>query len=192
MHPMRFRGAGKVWLAGLLVLFCLIAAAVLQSLTRPAQTAAQSPSQPQINAVYLPDPVHPTIDIGRARAFGIRLVSSVADLKTSAPSAAAIIIDRSAFDQLSQDWLAAQLQEGRIIVGLNVPSARLTQIPGYRSPKHPYTFRQDWGGRPFYSLVYQQHDPDGSLHVGASSDVINTPEGFFARLSVKIQQNPSR
>lgn len=192
MHPVRSRGARRAWLAGLLVILCLIAAAVLQSLTRPAQTAAQAPSQPQINAVYLPDPVHPAVDIGRARAFGIRLVSSVADLEASAPSAAAIIVDRSAFDRLSQDWLAAQLQEGRIIVGLNVPSAQLTQIPGYRSPKHPYTFRQDWGGRPFYSLVYQQRDPGGSLHVGASSDVINTPEGFFGRLYVKIQQSPLR
>lgn len=183
----------RPWLALLFVIVALLSTLVLQYLTAPPPVTARAPAFPQLNAVYLADPVTPTLDLPTAQAFGIQVVTSVSALFAAAPRATAVLIDRRFFDQVPPAWLAAQLAAGQIIVGLNVPSAWLEQIQGYRQPSRPNTFRQDWGGRPFYSMVYQRHNASGALLVGAGSDKINSTTGFFALLynNAKDLQPPS-
>ncbi len=81
-----------------------------------------------------------------------------------------------------------QLQRGArgpLIVGVNIPLARLEQIPGYRPFRHPPPDAEQQG-RPFYSWVYQ-HEVDGVRHVGAGSDVFASQSDFLGRLYAKTR-----
>lgn len=173
-----------IWI-GILAIALLSATGVYSQVrTNAAQPKVGAP--PQVSAIYLADPAHSVLDLASAQAAGIRIVNDATSLQAQTTSVDAVIIDTNVFSSVSQTWLAAQLQQGRIIVGLNVPASRLEQIPGYRQPDHPDTFREDWQGRPFYSFVYQRRS-NGQLHVGASSDQISSSRAFLSHLNLAIQ-----
>jgi hypothetical protein len=187
----RERSDRRFWTGAIVIGGLLLVAMIGYSLNRPSPATAQAPTLPQLNVLYLADPTNAALDHARAQAYGVRIVSSVSDLMTGAPTAAVIIIDKRYFSDVSADWQAAQIAAGRVIVGLNVPSDRLEHIRGYRQPGRANTFRQDWGGRPFYSLVYQRHSANGALLVGEMSDHITTTDGFFATLYGILKNVPA-
>lgn len=175
----------------IVIVALLIGATITHAIMQPARVVADTPQLPHLNAIYLADPGAPALDPQRAQTFGVRVVSSIPEMVANATGISTIIVDRYYFNQLDAAWLAAQLQAGRIIVGLNVPSAQLEGIQGYRQPRQPNKFVQDWNGRSFYSLIYQWHDANGGLQVGAASDVISSQDGLLARLYDKSQNAPT-
>lgn len=114
------------------------------------------------------------------------MVASLPELADNPAPPDAIIVDASRFDQVDSAWLGAQLRQGRHIVGINVPFSRLEQLPGYRQPRDPARFREDPGGRLFFSALYHYADAPGAQWV-AQSDRIYSPEGFLALLDGTIR-----
>lgn len=177
------------WLGPLVVIVVVLAAMVLHSLTRPSAAIAEGPAAlaiPPINAVYLPDASRPVLPPAQARAVGIRIVSSSAELINSATTADAIIIDRGALGQVDQQLLAGQLGQERLIVGLNVPFSELERLPAYHQPRTPHNYREDWGERPFYSWLWQR-EQGGRRYSVSGSDVIPSAEDFLGRLEDQIR-----
>lgn len=180
IHPSR-----KAWL-GLVgvILVALVAVAWQSVLSSPSASSAilQLPPPPQVNGIYLADPQTPVVRPEQAREYGVRVVSSVPDLVAGALTADALIIDATRFDRVDALWLATQLRDGKVIAALNVPFTRLAALPGYRQPPTPLEYRQDWGGRPFFSFVRQWQDSRGVMHLSTGSDYLNSPGDFFRRV----------
>jgi hypothetical protein len=155
-------------------------------LTGVGLATAQTSATPQINAVYFMDHESPGLGSERARAYGVAIVDSSDGLMAEAASADAIVIDRSAFARVDRQWLAGQLEAGKLIIALNTPSAQLEQLPGYSNRSGPDNFRQDWGRRAFFSYVIQQQ-VGGVRYEAAGSDAIYSLDGFLNRLNSMVQ-----
>lgn len=185
MESIKPRLGRSAWLiVAMLIVIVLIAVAWQRVLfARPADSAALPlPPPPQINGLYLPDSLNPVVSPEQARGFGLRVASSIPDLISSSSTADVIVLDATVFDQLDAAWLGSMLREGKVIATLNVPFARLAALPGYRQPPAPLAYRQEWGGRPFFSFVRQWQDDRGALHLSTGSDYLNSSSDFFRRI----------
>lgn len=165
-------------LIGLTAVLLAITAMVGISLSRSSTAGAAMPVPVirQINGIYLSDGAAPGLDAARARVFGVRVTTAPAELVAAADAADAILVDSGAFARLDPAWLAGQLQQGRLIVALNTPASRLQRIPGYRP--EPITFREDWGGQPFFSYIWQYREGN-TLHAVSGSDRIADADTFL-------------
>jgi hypothetical protein len=184
MTQARLRYGGKIWL-GLIGLLAMLLVVVWNGFrTSPPVSSATVPlpPPPQLNGIYLADPGSSVINPEEARLYGVQVVNSVPDLVVGATGADAIIIDGSIFGDVDTTWLATQLQQGKVIAALNVPFARLAELPGYRQPPAPLAYRQEWGGRPFFSIVRQWKDDSGAMHLSTGSDYLHSAGDFFRRV----------
>lgn len=170
-----------LWLGVCLV--GLVALAITVTVYGRVTSRAASPS---FRAIYLTDTANPVLDSKVVQAAGAQVVQDVPALTAGVSAADVVIFDSKPFAAMSQIVLGSYLQQGKIIVGLNIPATRLEQIPGYRQPNPPDRFREDWQGRPFFSLIYQRQQGSTS-YTGASSDVIYGSESFIKRLQVVSQ-----
>lgn len=177
--PWLRRGAFGAVAATLLAVICAVA------LDQPTASTAQNPP---IRAVYLPDPLAPTLPAPLARARGIQVVATVAELLDAAARADvdAVLLDRDAFDLVDPDWLAGQLRQGRAVVGFNVVPARLARLPGADRGLDSAQMRADWGDTPFYALAYQTEQDGRVRNAGLDADAIYAPIVFLDRLERKI------
>jgi hypothetical protein len=165
------------------VLALLLAAMIGASATRPDRAGADD----TINAVYLAGAT-PAIDPHQARRAGIRIVSSVADFQSTAPGVDAIILDRETLSAVSRDWLADQLRQSKLIVGLNIPIVELAAYSGYeRYSAGLGNFLQDYSGQLFYSMLYQRTELSGVKRTGSGSDAIHSTAGFLGLLRLKTE-----
>lgn len=185
MKQILSHASARLWLV-LVAAILAVAAIVWQSLSSPNAATAQPPVRPQVNVIYLPDPVAPVLAADQARASGIRIVSSPAELVSVAPMAHAIIVDRGMLGSVGHHWLATQLQEGRLIVGLNVPFKQLEQIPGYRAPRTPAGYLEDYSGRIFYSWLWQW-EKDGVRYQVTGSDGVGSQEDLIGRITFQTR-----
>lgn len=150
-------------------------------------TTTTASNIPQLAAIYYPDPTAPVLDLALAHEWGIQLVGSPAEPFTLTTRAApeAVIIDRAVLALVDTTWLRDQQRQGRLIVGLNVPSVQLATITGYTGATG--SFRQDCAGQPFYSFTYQWQQDGRVTQAGLSSDAITSPLGFIGRLASELQ-----
>ncbi len=171
-----------------IIVVALVATLAFQALTHRTAITAQ---RPQLKVIYLPDPADPILDVDVARAWGVQVVPSAAELTSVAmrSDVDAVLLDQSTLDLVSAGWLTGQLQQGRVVVGLNVPINRLVQVPGYNRGQGIGTgnYAQDWGGQPFYSWIHQQQQGGRITHEGHASERIYSPEGLLSLLHFKIQ-----
>ncbi len=165
------------------VLALLLVAMLWASATKPEHAGADY----TINAVYFPG-ASPVIDPAQTSQVGIRIVSSAAALQAEAETADAVIIDRASMSAVSGDWLANQLRQGKLIVGLNIPIVELAQFAGYTTDAGRLErYLQDYGGRPFYSWFYQRTERSGVTRGGTGSEFIYSTEDFLGRLRIKSE-----
>ncbi len=178
------------WLGVLLAaVVCVLAVGPVAT---PRQPTAAAPSAVR-TAVYLPDPAAPALDLAAVREQGIRVVAAAPALfeVTSRTTTGAILLDRATFDTLPAAWLAAQVRQGRIVVGFDVPADRLTRLAGLDRQLSTAQMRLDWQGVPFYSWAYQ-HESGGQItNAGLNSDALYSTEVFLGRLRDKLDGVPA-
>jgi hypothetical protein len=135
-----------------------------------------------INAVYFVGE-SPMMDSEQAKQAGIRITRSATEFQAAAASARTIIVDREMVQDVPRDWLADQFRQGKLIVGLNIPSLELADYAGNRAEAGNLgNFLQDFGGQPFYSWFYKRTELSGVGRSGSSSDIIYSTEDFLAHL----------
>ncbi len=81
------------WLGLLIIAVAMLGALAVTASAPSRPAAAEPPTGPPINAVYLAHPERPGLDIAQARQAGLRVVTSVPELMTEAATAEAIVID---------------------------------------------------------------------------------------------------
>lgn len=182
---MRLRRIGSASTSSLfslvLILSVFLAAMIGATFLRPTHAGADY----TINAVYLAG-ASPVIDTSQTRQAGIRIVSTVDALQAEAATAHAVIIDQESMSAVSGEWLADQVQQGKLIVGLNIPIVELAAYVGYQSePGRLERYLQDYGGRPFYAWFYERTERSHVNRSGTGSDIIYSTEDFLARLRSK-------
>jgi hypothetical protein len=163
------RASRRAWGVATVAALTTVAFGLWSSLTRP-DPAAAGPT-----VAYLPDPGRPGLRSETARAAGMQVAASVTDFLRLADRADAVVVDRARLGDLPADFLADQYRRGRVVAGINVPMADLERLTGGWQPTPPGDFRQDWGERPFYSVVYQSAATDGMQNKGWVSDQLNGP-----------------
>ncbi len=166
------------WLGLMLVIGILLATVAILAQRDTAAITAQSATA---TALYLPDPAAPALDLAVARQRGIRVVVSPTELLNVAASTntGAVLLDRAMFDALPAEWLAGQVRQGRIVVGLNVPADRFTQLPGLDGNLSTANMLLDWQGTPFYSWAYQLEIGGQIKNSGLHSDAIYSTGTFL-------------
>jgi hypothetical protein len=172
------------WLATLLAVGVLVAAA--STWGTPPGTAQSAAS----TAVYLPDPTAPALDLAAARRQGVRIVTGPTALVDVASGTAtgAILLDRARFDALPAAWLAAQVRQGRIVVGFDVPADRFARRAGLDRNLSTANMRLDWQGTPFYSWAYQRESGGRITNAGLHSDALASTAAFLGRLRGTLDQ----
>lgn len=151
---------------------------------RPSRAEADNP----INAVYFSGPT-PVIDRAELRAAGVRLVSSFAAFQSAATTADTVILDRESLPSVDRDWLAEQLRQSKLVVGLNVPIVEVAAYTRFeRYSPGLGNFLQDYGGQPFYSYVLQRTERSSVKRTGAGSDRIYSAKGFLGLLRFMTEQ----
>jgi len=169
----------------LAIALTLLLTAMLAALAlRPARADADDP----INAVYFSGPT-PVIDRAELRAAGVRLVTTFAAFQSAATTADAIILDRETLPSVDRDWLAEQLRQSKLIVGLNIPIVEVAAYTRFeRYSPGLGNFLQDYGGQPFYSYVLQRTELSSVKRTGAGSDRIYSAKGFLGLLRFMTEQ----
>jgi hypothetical protein len=132
--------------------------------TRPAALSAEP------TVAYLPDTTHPGLTVAEAAAAGMRVAPVTADFLRLAERADAIVVDRARLDELPEAFLADHYRHGHVIAGINVPMEELEHLARGLQPGPRGEFRQEWGGRRFYAVVYQASLVDGGQYKGWTSD----------------------
>lgn len=170
-----------------------VTAAAFKAASGQANAVPASAIDPTVRMVYLADPTTPAVAPANAHGLGVHVVTSPQDLIGAA--ADALLIDRSQLAQLPAGWLAAQYQASKVVVGLNVPSDELERAAAFVPGFELAPFRQDWDGRPFYSLLYRTPSDGAIQGVGRESDVIHTPGFLMGRVQrtvADVRADPGR
>lgn len=175
--------------AVLVVLTCTVMVFVLSAANAHARdplAAAPEPTAPSAKIVYLADVANPVIrstviSSTQARSGGISVSATLHEFMTSAVTADALMVDNSRLNSLPTRWLATHYHNHKVIVGLNVASSQIEKVVEFAPTFQLAQFRQDWGGRPFFTLEYES--PRGnSFRVGRASDVLRSPAQLVDRI----------
>lgn len=166
-------------------------ALVVGPVATPRQPTDAAPSAVS-TAVYLPDPTAPALDLAAVREQGIRVVAGPTALLdvTARTTTGAILLDRATFDTLPAAWLAAQVRQGHLVVGFDVPADRFTRLAGLDRHLSTANMRLDWQGVPFYSWAYQRESAGQITNAGLNSDALYSTEVFLGRLRDKLDGAP--
>jgi len=181
-------------MCGRIVFASLVVAPLLVAITMQnhvAKTEA-APVLPQINAVYLTDSARPALSRSTVQSFGIRTVSSAADLEKQAANADVVIIDSSLFPQVHQVWLGTQIKQGRAVAALNVPIGKLEALPAFNHTKITGRFPNDFQGKSFFSIVWQrqvQVNGHTETHGGELTDTLSDPAVFLSHVRFAAQKS---
>jgi len=178
------------WLGALLAVVVLLTTVAVIARRHPTAAAALSAVS---TAVYLPDPSAPALDLAAVREQGVQVVADPTALfeVTSRTTTGAVLLDRAMFDALPAAWLAAQVRQGRIVVGFDVPADRFTRLAGLDRHLSTANMRLDWQGVPFYSWAYQRESAGQIKNAGLNSDALYSTDVFFGRLRSKIDGSSS-
>lgn len=149
--------------------------------------SSSSLTQAGPSVIYLADAAQPGINSAEARARGMHVVTTVLDLEAAKATAEAIVIDKSQIDRLPLDLLATEYRRGRVIAGVNVSLNELVQRTRGEQPDRPDSFIQDWGGRSFYSVVYQSAAGSNPSYKGWTSDQLTNTSVFMAVIRRSVQ-----
>ena len=75
---------------------------------------------------------------------------------------------------VDHEWLVAQQQQGKLIVGVNVPFSQLAAAADFPMPPGAGSYREEWPGRTFYSLWWRVQQDSRSQGATASDHVADT------------------
>lgn len=183
-------GRWRRWLGILLAaVVCVVAVGPVAT---PRQPTDAAPSAVR-TAVYLPDPTAPALDLAAVREQGVRVVADAPALLevTARTTTGAILLDRATFDTVPAAWLAAQVRQGRLVVGFDVPADRFTRLAGLDRHLSTANMRLDWQDVPFYSWAYQRESDGQITNAGLNSDALYSTAVFLGRLRDKLDGAPA-